>query len=300
MAEAAGGPGGALLEAINELKEFLSPEMIQALSPTEGFEATPHTFQATEIEGRWKPDSSFGDGRVLKPPEGRVGKTRMYRARLLTIEVTSIQQAIAKVLGPMLIQSVFPQLGRTSLLIMLQSLLQRLAVPSATETVLLGPPGPGQLPGKELLTPQEMMQLLQQLKPPLPKLMPRLQRAIDDLLSPSSAEIEAVWWADGLEIHAGQAAAKHVRGFGSLFNHQARVELSGVSFGNYFPCSYCVTFTGHVNPVGPTFEEFRGAVRLDADGTAEGLFCERSNRDEKEPKEVEYDAEAGYSLTYKL
>lgn len=31
-----------------------SPDMIQALSPTEGLDVKPHTFHATEQEGRWK------------------------------------------------------------------------------------------------------------------------------------------------------------------------------------------------------------------------------------------------------
>jgi hypothetical protein len=62
------------------------------------------------------------------------------------------------------------------------------------------------------------------LPPSVAKAFPQLNDALQALSKPATiAEIEAVWWSDGLEIWSGQAAAKHVNGFNSLFGHQARV-----------------------------------------------------------------------------
>jgi hypothetical protein len=65
------------------------------------------------------------------------------------------------------------------------------------------------------------------LPPSVAKAFPQLNDALQALSKPATiAEIEAVWWSDGLEIWSGQAAAKHVNGFNSLFGHQARVVAS--------------------------------------------------------------------------
>jgi hypothetical protein len=254
--------GAGLKELLAALKELVSPEMIRALSPTEGFEAKPHTFQAVETEGRWKQEKDFSK-RGLWPNPKTVTGLGKYQATLLTIEVRTIDPKWIETLVPLIFQSMFPstKLAATA---MLNS--RSLAIP-----------------------------------PSVQKILPQISRAIADLEKPASAEVEALWWSDGLEITWGQAAAKHVKGFGSLFGHQARVELDGVSYGNYFPLSYCVTFTGFVNPIGPVFEEIRGAVKLNADGSVEGLFCERSNRDKDKPVPVTYSGkEKGYILNYPL
>jgi hypothetical protein len=270
-AGAAEGVGAASI--LKELvTEVLNPEMIRALSPTEGFEAKPHTFQAVETEGHWKlpPDWPPSDSRALAPPSKRVSKVRMHTATILSIDFKAIDAKYIQALLQLLIQSLLPS--------------PTLATLANLATTAL-PPGIG----GNFFNPSG----------PLGKLLPSLARALADLQVGSSAEIEAVWWSDGFEIWGGQAAAKHVRGFGSLFGHQARVELEGVPFGNYFPTSYCLTFTGFVNPVGPTFEELRGAVKLGADGSASGLFCQRSNRDKKEPEDVSFGGpESGYALSY--
>lgn len=251
------------------VKELASPEMIHALSPTEGFEVKPHTFQAIESEGRWKtqPDWPANDPRIFTPPAKKIGKLQKCRATILTIDFDAINNKWIEAILPLLLQAYFPSA---------QSL------QFATTTILQG------LKNNNL-SPTG----------PLGQLLPSISRALADFRNPSHAEIDAVWWSDGYEIWAGQAAAKHVNGFGSLYGHQARVELDGVSFGNYFPQSYFLTFTGFVNPVGPTFQELRGAVLLGADGSAKGQFCESSDRDNKKgPEDVDWGGTGGYSFKY--
>jgi hypothetical protein len=63
--------GSAGLEA---LLDKLGPELIKALSPTEGLQVTPHTFQAIEQERRWRIDEAYlethNDGKSkLNTPE---------------------------------------------------------------------------------------------------------------------------------------------------------------------------------------------------------------------------------------
>lgn len=111
----------------------------------------------------------------------------------------------------------------------------------------------------------------------------------------SLALFQALWYGDGLEIWAGLASHRNVRGFGSVYGHQAEVVLTGLPFGNYFPTRYFLAFTGVLNPAGPGFEEFRGAVALKADGTAEPLFCQRWDRDLNVSR-ADYTSVGGYHL----
>jgi hypothetical protein len=71
---AAAAAEGTLAEVLKDVFLHLtSPEMFLALSPTEGFETKPHTFQAIETEGRWKmpPDWDAGNARLLVPPANK-------------------------------------------------------------------------------------------------------------------------------------------------------------------------------------------------------------------------------------
>jgi hypothetical protein len=83
----------------------------------------------------------------------------------------------------------------------------------------------------------------------------------------ASFMVDATWWADGLEIWGGYAGLATATGFGSVMADMAYVSLSAIPFGNYFPAAVLVTWSGWVNPVGPPFWEFRGAVVLGADGS---------------------------------
>lgn len=82
----------------------------------------------------------------------------------------------------------------------------------------------------------------------------------------SSARVDATWWGDELEIYAGYAGLARANGWTMVWDNRASVTLEGVSFGNYFPAKYLITMTGFVNPIGPEFLEFRGAVVIGADG----------------------------------
>lgn len=262
MPGAAAVGAAAAGEALSALKELVTPDMIRALSPSEGFEVKSHTFQAIETEGRWKKQSDFKD-RALEPPitKGlKPGELQEHRATVLSINIGGLQPSIVTAIINTILGTIVPQ-----------SVLATMALPNAMST--------------------------------LPKYVtdafPQLPGVIKALGQPTIAEIEAVWWSDGLEIWWGQAAAKHVSGFNSLFGHQAHVELDGVSFGNVYPLPYCLTFTGYVNPVGPVFEQFRGAVKLDANGSATGLFCEHSNRDKKHQDMLkDFSPKEGYVLKY--
>jgi hypothetical protein len=89
--------------------------------------------------------------------------------------------------------------------------------------------------------------------------------------SRSSVSIDAMWWADGLEIYAGFAGMGGSTGFGSVFSDNAAISLQAIPFGNYFPGSVFVTWSGWVNPIGGnvngTYREFRGGLVLYPDGS---------------------------------
>jgi hypothetical protein len=82
--------------------------------------------------------------------------------------------------------------------------------------------------------------------------------------------VDAIWWADGLEIFAGYAGLATATGFGSVFNTTANVTLQAIPFGNYYPAAALVSWAGWVNPIGPGFWEFQGATVLTAAGDTSG------------------------------
>jgi hypothetical protein len=84
----------------------------------------------------------------------------------------------------------------------------------------------------------------------------------------SSFTVDATWWYDGLEIYAGWAGLANATGFGSAFNSNANVELQAIPFGNYYPASILLMWSGWVNPIGSDYWEFRGGIVLNADGTS--------------------------------
>jgi len=80
--------------------------------------------------------------------------------------------------------------------------------------------------------------------------------------------VDASWWADGLEIWGGYAGLAHAEGFQSVVDNMASASLHAVPFGNYYPAEALIAWSGWLNPH-PTgaFLEFRGAIRLGADGS---------------------------------
>ncbi len=256
--------------------------MIRALSPTEGFEASAHTFQAVESEGRWKSKEDYGPGRELMPPEKKRGNVKIRTKTILKISITSPSEAMRD-------QITYSAYLNTSGIVTLGFYAEILAhLPAWT------------------VNPSEAITFSHLPNPTHLKVIPRRNKRNRELplikqaiqAVPSVAEIEAVWWSDGLEIYAGHVAPRHVCGFGSLFNNQARVEFNGTTFGNAFPLSYLLTFTGHLNPVGPKFFEFRRATIITADGKAIGQYCELSDRDDVKgrPQTIKPSAKDGYVL----
>jgi hypothetical protein len=112
----------------------------------------------------------------------------------------------------------------------------------------------------------------------------------------STAVINAQWDGDHMEIYGGEAGLGKATGFGSLYGHQARVEISGAQYGNYFPARYLITFSGYVNPMGPKFVEFKGGVILSPDGSRQPWSFEHWSRDEEPASSVDWDKDRGYVL----
>jgi hypothetical protein len=79
------------------------------------------------------------------------------------------------------------------------------------------------------------------------------------------AAIDVTWWDDGLEIWGGYAGlAPGTKGFGSVFGHRAKIDVTGCTYGNYLPARYLIVASGWVNPVGPQYYEFRCGAMIRA------------------------------------
>jgi hypothetical protein len=94
------------------------------------------------------------------------------------------------------------------------------------------------------------------------------------------AAITVKWWADANEIWGGVAGLSYAKGFGSVFGHRAKIDVTGIPFGNYYPARYLITASGWVNPLGPQYYEFRcGAVAQAGQTRLTPLFGELWDRD---------------------
>lgn len=86
----------------------------------------------------------------------------------------------------------------------------------------------------------------------------------------SKFSVDATWWADGLEIWAGFAGLATALNFTSVLTDMAAVTMYAMPFGNYYPASVLIAWAGWVNPVGPKYLDYRGAVVLTAGGVCSG------------------------------
>jgi hypothetical protein len=84
----------------------------------------------------------------------------------------------------------------------------------------------------------------------------------------SIVQMDAVYWADGLEIWGGYAGMSQAEGFGNKLSDNASVSLYSISFGNYFPASVMIAWSGWISPIDPNrrFLEFRGWCVVCANG----------------------------------
>jgi hypothetical protein len=136
--------------------------------------------------------------------------------------------------------------------------------------------------------------------------------------------VDATWWGDGLEIWGGYAGLANAEGFGSIYNDTAACTLQAMPFGNYYPAQVLIAWSGWLNPVGPAYYEFRGAIVLNADGGFSGSssggmitmasmpaptgspdssqgsgvpgFMEYWTRGAGEPQGVQWDDQTGFSM----
>jgi hypothetical protein len=113
----------------------------------------------------------------------------------------------------------------------------------------------------------------------------------------NSATISVMWWSDGLEIWGGVAGLVQAKGFGSVFGHRARIDVTGTAFGNYFPARYLIMASGWLNPLGPQYYEFRcGAIAQAGYTRLTPLFGEVWDRDGRRVA-LQPSVSDGYSFT---
>lgn len=252
MAEA---PAGALGELLTKLSELVSPEVIKALSPSEGLEVKSHTFNSIEQEGHWK-GSAFGGDRRLEPPDSPAQSG------------PATHSAALRPGGSRAGRPAQPAAGTAAAAGWSRRFADRTEPTEATAAIL------------HISVPDSKFQWLVA----APQLLDFIGVAFG---KKSDAYIDARWIKDGLEIWGGDAGLGRAKGFESLYGHQARVELDGIQYGNYFPSQYLITFSGNVNPLGPVFVEFKGGVIIGADGLRYPWYFEYWMRDGKEAVKVQ-------------
>ena len=120
----------------------------------------------------------------------------------------------------------------------------------------------------------------------------------DTILQECKAQITAQWFDDKLEIWGGFAGLSNATGFGSVFGHRANVQISGTVFGNYLPASYLIGISGHINPVGPVYKEFRCGAVVTAGKPLQPLYGEMWSRGDDKAKNVDFkDKGGGFDLS---
>lgn len=254
---------------LDVVKELLSPEMIKALSPAEGLEVKPHVFQSVEQEGHWKPSTAFGSTRAFPVPGKRAATAPAAATTPISKRAPRGRAPASKQLAGALGDQTPALNNLYGPLDMATESVLSIHVPKISGIVQYGIYGP---------------------------LVPVLRRFGVELGGESGLTIEARWVYDGLEIWAGEAGLGGAIGFGSVFGHQASIELSGVPYSNYFPTQYFLTFSGFVNPMGPMFLELKGAVILGADGLRYPVFAECWTRDNRKPPKMIFEYDRGYVL----
>ena len=216
------------------LEKILDPGLVSALGPQSGLQVEPVLFQAIETEGRWKP------GGLINTAPDTVSST----SRVFELAGHAEQQPNPPDPPEFKFNTPYGKvLPRTTHLFTLD-------VQGYSSTALAV-----QVLGLDAaVVPDAVKQVLN-------------VDANQDLRIRCTLSVDANYWSDGLEIFAGWAGMTSASGFYSAFNTTASVSLQAIPFGNYFPASVLVTWSGWVNPPGPDYWEFRGGIVLNADGT---------------------------------
>jgi hypothetical protein len=221
------GAGGFALEKI------LDPGLVSALGPQSGLQVEPVLFQAIETEGRWKPGGLINTAQNTVPSTSRVFELAGHaeqQPQPPDPPEFKLNEPYGKVLSHTTHLFTLDVQGYSSTALAVQMLGVAKELPDAVKQVLN-------------------------------------VDANQDLRIRCTLSVDANYWSDGLEIYAGWAGMTSASGFYSAFNTTASVSLQAIPFGNYFPASVLVTWSGWVNPPGPDYWEFRGGIVLNADGS---------------------------------
>jgi hypothetical protein len=214
------------------------PSLNEALSPAAGLIVSPYYFQSAEQEGRWKHQLwGFSQGRNLVPPEfdmppdGGTPNASYPKNPASTVYAglknwknysdTERGQACA---DPFILTRRAPIL--------------RVTIGALQDSPTLLGKAIGVLQYSSVLGVALTQTITQ----------------------PGSFTVGATWLASQTEILAGHAGLFYATGFNSTYGHRAKVEIGGVSLGNYIPTAQLIGLSGYINPVGPVFIEFRCAV----------------------------------------
>jgi hypothetical protein len=221
--------GGAQGLTLFVLDKLMDPTFNSALGPQSALQVTPAIFQSVEQEGRWKPG-------------GLVNRTGDVNSKGRVFELTDHAQDMNKKPVERKLQEPYgPVVEHTAHLFTLD-------VPGVSSTALA-------------------LAILRVLGPSVPAGVAAALVPAQEIGVRCTLTIDATWWSDGLEIFAGWAGMANATGFASIFNTTANVALQAIPFGNYYPASVLVTWSGWVNPIGPAYWDFRGGMVLNADGT---------------------------------
>ena len=244
------------------------PSLNEALSPASGLIVSPYYFQSIETEGRWKHQTwGYSEGRNLLPPEFDMPKdgdttypddpatgiySRLSRWKAFQESPTG---EITSSGGP------FIRTRRAELLRVYIGQLREES-PGAIGTALKAA-----------------------------DISPNLATYLNStILANASFSVGAAWLVSQTEILGGYAGLFSATGFGSVYGHRAKVDIGGVSLGNYIPTAQLIGMSGYVNPVGPIFVEFRCAVVI-VSGSGDpdvipvyGTWWTRDSKSEREMK----------------
>lgn len=277
LIELLGKAAPAVVEKLFDM--MMDPSLNEALSPSAGLSVTPLTFNSIDPEGHWK-SNDWG-----------YNKERAFTSRLIADKdgkLNSDDNTGSSIASPG--EALVTRRTRSGVGAVNASPTQNAWRPLLTIQI----PKP---PAEYDYIAEALSLVTSSSSPAIYKL------AQMTILQNAYAHIAATWEYDDLEIWGGYAGLDSAYGFMSLFGHRATVEISGTPYGNYLPGAYMITMTGHVNPVGPAFYEFRCAAVVQAGRTGpqqvQPLWGAQWDRDTGQPKDIDFDEMDGFKLDIK-
>jgi hypothetical protein len=254
----------------------LDPSFNEGLSPSSGLAVTPLVFSSIDPEGHWKlKEWGYNDAReFMSPLISHIDSSTNTRVANEDDRGKTISSPGAAPINfrPSSATGAATKFGWGKLI--------SIDIPKPPKTY-------------DFLTP-----ILALLTGPAGAAAPELAKMT--ILQEAHAEITASWEHDGLEVWGGFAGLEVAWGFLSTFGHRAKIDLLGTPYGNYLPGAYMICMTGHVNPVGPKFYEFRCAAIVQA-GQEGGkgiqpLWGTQWERESGTEKDLRFTQKAGFIL----